>query len=149
MMFLILYLLSTHLEFPVEVKTTFWDKLKNVVLFYISEFYGILLIFSVQHWQKLVFETCLMWLLEMKTTRMPNPVQMPFWQQPTSWECCHNSVGPLKTRKYLKPLIARDKKNTKGCTIIKTLKMENLITFLTLIFHHWFYHFIIDHLRNY
>lgn len=49
MMFLILYLVSTHLEFPVEVKTTFWNKLKNVVLFYISEFYRILLIFSVQH----------------------------------------------------------------------------------------------------
>ena len=113
-MFLILYLLSTHLEFPVEVKTTFWNKLKNVLLFYISEFYRILLIFSVQHWQKLVLETCLMSLLEMKTTRMPNPVQMPFWQQPTSWECCHNSVGPLKTRKYLTPLIARDKKKNKG-----------------------------------
>lgn len=39
--FLILYLLSSHLEFPVQVKNIFWNKLKNVVLFYISEFYFI------------------------------------------------------------------------------------------------------------
>ena len=110
------------------------------MLYYSILVNSILLIFSVQHWRKLVFETCLMSLLEMKTTRMPNPVQMPFWQQPTSWECCHNSAGPLKTRKYLKPSIACDKKKTKGCSVIKTLKMENLITFLTLIFYHWFYH---------
>ena len=107
------------------------------MLYYSILVISILLIFSVQHWRKLVFETCLMSLLEMKTTRMPNPVQMPFWQQPTSWECCRNSVGPLKTRKYLKPLIARDKKKTKGCSVIKTLKMKYLITFLTLKLYHW------------
>ena len=39
--FLILYLLRTHLEFPVKWKIFFWNKLKNFTLFCVSEFYFI------------------------------------------------------------------------------------------------------------